>query len=138
MTTFGSAPGDIIAWIGFSFSIVSPRKYQDPTSWQATTSRHGKEENILDKHVLEITDIFRGAFLLFDGGDLCGIRMDGNGKQVATFLIRGQCLWGMGSPLKISSVPSGMAFRFHRAGKEKPLIGKAVFGDVVGYRDKLW
>ncbi len=46
----------------------------------------------MDKHVFEITDIFRGAFFLCNGGDLCGIRMDGNGRRVATFLIRGEGL----------------------------------------------
>ena len=46
----------------------------------------------MDKHVLEITDIFRGAFFLCNGGDLCGIRMEGNGKRIATFLIRGEGL----------------------------------------------
>ncbi len=46
----------------------------------------------MDKHVLEITDIFRGAFFLCNGGDLCGIRMDGNGKKIATFLIQGEGL----------------------------------------------
>lgn len=46
----------------------------------------------MNKHVFEITDIFRGAFFLCHGGDLCGIRMDGNGKKVATFLIQGEGL----------------------------------------------
>ncbi|MDY7038849.1 MAG: hypothetical protein SV375_22185 [Thermodesulfobacteriota bacterium] len=44
----------------------------------------------MNKHVLEITDIFRDAFFLCNGGDLCGIRMDGNGKKIATFLIQGE------------------------------------------------
>ena len=38
---------------------------------------------------LETTDIFRGAFLLASGGDLCGIRIKNNGKRIATFLITG-------------------------------------------------
>ena len=46
----------------------------------------------MNKHVFEITDIFRGAFFLCNGGDLCGIRMDGNGKRIATFLIQGEGL----------------------------------------------
>ena len=46
----------------------------------------------MNKHVFEITDIFRGAFFLCNGGDLCGIRMEGNGKRMATFLIRGEGL----------------------------------------------
>ena len=46
----------------------------------------------MNKHVFEITDIFRGAFFLCNGGDLAGIRMEGNGKRIATFLIRGEGL----------------------------------------------
>ncbi len=46
----------------------------------------------MTKHVLEITDIFRGAFFLCNGGDLCGIRMDKNHKRTATFLIQGEDL----------------------------------------------
>jgi len=53
----------------------------------------------LDKHVFEITDIFRGAFFLCNGGDLAGVRLNGDhagrGRQeklVATFLIRGEGL----------------------------------------------
>jgi hypothetical protein len=46
----------------------------------------------MNKHVFEITDIFRGAFFLCNGGDLAGIRMDGNGKRIATFLIQGEGL----------------------------------------------
>jgi len=38
---------------------------------------------------LETTDIFRGAFFLCKGGDLCGIRIKNNGKRIATFLITG-------------------------------------------------
>ncbi len=44
----------------------------------------------MNKHVFEITDIFRGAFFLCNGGDLAGIRI--NGDRVATFLIRGEGL----------------------------------------------
>ena len=46
----------------------------------------------MDKHVLEITDIFRGAFFLCHGGDLCGIRIKKNGKRIATFQIQGEGL----------------------------------------------
>ena len=52
----------------------------------------------MDKHVLEITDIFRGAFFLCHGGDLCGIRIknyaerDRQSKRIATFQIRGEGL----------------------------------------------
>ncbi len=44
----------------------------------------------MNKHVFEITDIFRGAFFLCNGGDLAGIKL--NGDKVATFLIRGEGL----------------------------------------------
>jgi hypothetical protein len=44
----------------------------------------------MNKHVFEITDIFRGAFFLCNGGDLAGIKV--NGDKVATFLIRGEGL----------------------------------------------
>jgi len=44
----------------------------------------------MNKHVFEITDIFRGAFFLCNGGDLAGIKV--NGDRVATFLIRGEGL----------------------------------------------
>ena len=46
----------------------------------------------MDKHSLETTDIFRGAFFLCKGGDLCGIRIKDNGKRIASFLIKGDGL----------------------------------------------
>lgn len=46
----------------------------------------------MNKHSLETTDIFRGAFFLCHGGDLCGIRMENNGKRIASFLIKGDGL----------------------------------------------
>jgi len=46
----------------------------------------------LQKHSLETTDIFRGAFFLCKGGDLSGIRLKDNGKRIATFMIRGEGL----------------------------------------------
>ena len=46
----------------------------------------------MDKHSLETTDIFRGAFFLCKGGDLSGIRIKDNGKRIATFLIKGEGL----------------------------------------------
>ncbi len=46
----------------------------------------------MNKHVLEITDIFRGAFFLCHGGDLCGIRVKNTGKRIATFTIQGEGL----------------------------------------------
>lgn len=44
------------------------------------------------QHSLETTDIFRGAFFLCKGGDLCGVSVKDNGKRIATFLIRGHGL----------------------------------------------
>ena len=41
---------------------------------------------------LETTDIFRGAFFLCKGADLCGIRIKHNGRPIASFRIRGQGL----------------------------------------------
>ena len=41
---------------------------------------------------LETTDIFRGAFFLCKGADLCGIRIKHNGRAIASFRIRGQGL----------------------------------------------
>ena len=41
---------------------------------------------------LETTDIFRGAFFLCKGGDLCGVRVKNNGRQTATFIIQGEDL----------------------------------------------
>ena len=38
---------------------------------------------------LEITDLFRGAFLLCNGGDLSEVRVRNNGRKIATFLITG-------------------------------------------------
>ena len=46
----------------------------------------------MNKHRLETTDIFRGAFFLCKGGDLSGIRLKDNGKRIATFMIRGEGL----------------------------------------------
>lgn len=38
---------------------------------------------------LEVTDLFRGAFLLCKGGDLAEVRVRNNGRRIATFLITG-------------------------------------------------
>ena len=46
----------------------------------------------MEKQSLETTDIFRGAFFLCNGGDLCGIRIKDNGKRIATFMIKGDGL----------------------------------------------
>jgi len=52
----------------------------------------------LNQHSLETTDIFRGAFFLSMGGDLCGIRINpadggtGSGKRIASFMIQGEDL----------------------------------------------
>jgi len=41
---------------------------------------------------IETTDIFRSAFFLCNGGDLCGINIKNNGRRVAVFVIRGEGL----------------------------------------------
>ena len=41
---------------------------------------------------MEITDIFRGAFLLASGGELAEVRVRNNGRRIATFLIAGENL----------------------------------------------
>ena len=46
----------------------------------------------MKQHSLETTDIFRGAFFLCMGGDLCRIRIKDNRKQIASFMIRGKDL----------------------------------------------
>ncbi|MFH1147446.1 MAG: hypothetical protein V1736_07035 [Pseudomonadota bacterium] len=46
----------------------------------------------MERNSLETTDIFRGAFFLCKGGDLCGIQMKGNGKRIAYFQIKGEGL----------------------------------------------
>ncbi len=46
----------------------------------------------MESSKLETTDIFRGAFLLCSGGDLTEIRVDNNGRRIATFLITGKNL----------------------------------------------
>ena len=38
---------------------------------------------------LETTDIFRGAFHLCNGADLCGIRIRHNGRPIASFRFSG-------------------------------------------------
>ena len=46
----------------------------------------------MEHHTLEITDLFRGAYLLCHGGRLDGIRIREGRKRVASFLIHGQGL----------------------------------------------
>ena len=41
---------------------------------------------------LEITDIFKSAYLLCSGADLDGIRFKNNGRRIASFLIKGENL----------------------------------------------
>ncbi len=41
------------------------------------------------KGTLEVTDIFRGAFLLCMGGRLDKVQVRNNGRRIATFLITG-------------------------------------------------
>ena len=44
------------------------------------------------KGIVEVTDLFKGAFLLCSGGDLAEVRVRNNGKRIATFLITGKDL----------------------------------------------
>lgn len=46
----------------------------------------------MERNSVETTDIFRGAFFLCKGGDLCGISIKGNGRRIASFLIQGNGL----------------------------------------------
>ncbi len=39
--------------------------------------------------MLETSDIFRSAYHVAQGSDLYDIRVNGNGRQIATFMIRG-------------------------------------------------
>ena len=41
------------------------------------------------KGTVEVTDLFRGAFLLCMGGRLDQVRVRNNGRKIATFLITG-------------------------------------------------
>jgi hypothetical protein len=51
-----------------------------------------KGGDFLIKNSLEITDIFRAAFFLCNGGDLSDVQVHNNGRQIATFLITGKDL----------------------------------------------
>lgn len=44
------------------------------------------------KGTVEVTDLFKGAFLLCSGADLAEVRVRNNGRKIATFLITGQNL----------------------------------------------
>ena len=44
------------------------------------------------KGTVEVTDLFRGAYLLASGGSLAGVRIRANGRRIATFLITGKDL----------------------------------------------
>ncbi len=41
------------------------------------------------KSTLEVTDLFKSAFLLCMGGNLSEVRVRNNGRRIATFLITG-------------------------------------------------
>lgn len=41
------------------------------------------------KGTVEVTDLFKGAFLLCSGADLAEVRVRNNGRRIATFLITG-------------------------------------------------
>ena len=44
------------------------------------------------KGTVEVTDLFRGAYLLASGGSLADVRVRTNGRRIATFLITGNDL----------------------------------------------
>ena len=44
------------------------------------------------KGTVEVTDLFRGAYLLASGGSLAGVRIRTGGRRIATFLITGNDL----------------------------------------------
>ena len=46
----------------------------------------------MNTNSLETTDLFRGAYLLCKGGDLCEIKIKNNGRRIASFLIKGKGL----------------------------------------------
>jgi hypothetical protein len=46
----------------------------------------------LNRQQLEITDIFKSAYLLCSGSDLCGIRIKTGTRRIGVFLIRGNNL----------------------------------------------
>jgi hypothetical protein len=50
----------------------------------------GGEEHL--QGTVEVTDLFRGAYLLASGGSLAGVRVRTNGRRIATFLITGNDL----------------------------------------------
>jgi hypothetical protein len=51
-----------------------------------------KGGEVLLKGTVEVTDLFKGAFLLCMGGRLEQVRIRANGRRIATFLITGQDL----------------------------------------------
>ena len=44
------------------------------------------------KGTVEVTDLFKGAFLLCNGADLVQVQVRNNGRRIATFLITGKDL----------------------------------------------
>jgi hypothetical protein len=50
---------------------------------------HLKGGEVPLKGTVEVTDLFRGAFLLCSGADLAEVRVRNNGRRIATFLITG-------------------------------------------------
>ncbi|MBF0227853.1 MAG: hypothetical protein HQK76_20595, partial [Desulfobacterales bacterium] len=42
--------------------------------------------------ILEITDIYRGAYLMAKGAIIEGIKIKNNGRQMVTFLLKGEGL----------------------------------------------
>lgn len=80
----------LMAWNG--------NKGREPFGLPACLSHLPKKINQLKggevplQGTVEVTDLFKGAFLLCMGGDLAEVRVRNNGKRIATFLITGKDL----------------------------------------------
>jgi hypothetical protein len=81
----------------FLFPIESPRKNQ---SWI------GGEDPL--KGSLEVTDLFKGAFLLCMGARLDRVQVRNNGRAIATFLITGPDLDQLDSDYRRKGVRSAL------------------------------
>ncbi len=63
------------------------------------------------KGTLEVTDLFRGAYLLASGGSLAGVRARSNDRKIATFLITGQIWVRYRSSLRLTNLLRFDGFR---------------------------
>ena len=77
-----------------SFFIESPVKNQGNQYRSAfvKTMVDQRGGDFLNPQQLEITDIFKSAYLLCSGADFDGIRFKENGKRIALFMIKGDNL----------------------------------------------